>query len=221
MSSLKYVIFSFLTILAVGGVTAQSSHDETHGQVLIPPQRILKNAGRVGISEQQQKEIREAIQAIHNTEDPEARQAEVQAAGEALRAALASDELNEKLALKKLNDLLAAEAAMKRIQLKIMIAANRILTSAQRKELAGQPGKAGKGMRRRQANADIKAPELPEAATPEELKSRIDQWRAPDVAWRKIQWKTCLLEGIAASAEEKKPIIVWMFIDLPRDDRRC
>ena len=42
-----------------------------------------------------------------------------------------------------------------------------------------------------------------------------------DVAWRHIEWKTCLLEGIAASRAQKKPIVLWIFIDRPIDDERC
>jgi len=42
-----------------------------------------------------------------------------------------------------------------------------------------------------------------------------------EVAWRKSEWKTCLLEALEASRVEKKPLILWVFIDLPVDDKRC
>jgi len=42
-----------------------------------------------------------------------------------------------------------------------------------------------------------------------------------EVAWRKINWKTCLLDGIRASRKQNKPMVLWVFIDLPVDDKRC
>ena len=59
------------------------------------------------------------------------------------------------------------------------------------------------------------------AITPSALKQQIDAMRVEDVAWRKIAWKTCLLDGIQASREQNKPIALWVFIDRPTDDKRC
>mgnify|MGYP006089435817 CR=1 FL=1 len=53
------------------------------------------------------------------------------------------------------------------------------------------------------------------------LKEKIKAMRVQDVAWRKINWKTCLLDGIRASRKQNKPMILWIFIDLPVDDKRC
>ena len=58
-------------------------------------------------------------------------------------------------------------------------------------------------------------------STPEELASEIDALRVENVAWREIQWKSCLLEGLKASREEGKPMMLWIFIDRPVDDKRC
>ena len=57
--------------------------------------------------------------------------------------------------------------------------------------------------------------------SPEALKFRIDALKAPRVAWREIAWKSCLLEGLAESRANKKPILLWVFIDRPIDDARC
>jgi len=57
--------------------------------------------------------------------------------------------------------------------------------------------------------------------SPEALAREIDALKAPDVAWRGIAWKTCLLEGLKASREQKKPVVLWIFIDRPVDDARC
>ncbi|NNE90600.1 MAG: hypothetical protein HKN23_03045 [Verrucomicrobiales bacterium] len=67
----------------------------------------------------------------------------------------------------------------------------------------------------------VKIPDPFAAATPVELQEKIEELRVKDVAWRKIEWKTCLLEGLAASQKENKPIVLWMFIDRPIDDKRC
>ena len=58
-------------------------------------------------------------------------------------------------------------------------------------------------------------------AQDDSTQSRIDALKVPAVAWRQIQWKTCLLDGIRASREQKKPLILWVFIDRPVDDERC
>ena len=57
--------------------------------------------------------------------------------------------------------------------------------------------------------------------SPDELKAKIASMRVADVAWRKIAWKTCLLDGLKASREHNKPVILWVFIDRPVDDKRC
>lgn len=53
------------------------------------------------------------------------------------------------------------------------------------------------------------------------LLEKIEQIKVPKVAWREIAWKTCLLEGLKASREQKKPVVLWVFIDRPVDDERC
>ena len=58
-------------------------------------------------------------------------------------------------------------------------------------------------------------------APQEDLQKQIDELKVEKVAWRQIEWKTCILDGLKASREEKKPIILWVFIDRPVDDERC
>ena len=53
------------------------------------------------------------------------------------------------------------------------------------------------------------------------LQAEFDALKKKDVAWREIQWKICLLEGLKASREQKKPLMLWIFIDRPIDDERC
>ena len=53
------------------------------------------------------------------------------------------------------------------------------------------------------------------------LEAEVNALKKRDVAWREIPWKTCLLEGLQASREQKKPLMLWIFIDRPIDDERC
>jgi hypothetical protein len=55
----------------------------------------------------------------------------------------------------------------------------------------------------------------------EALQAKIDALKAPNVAWRQIAWKNCLLEGLRESGAKSKPALLWVFIDRPIDDARC
>ena len=67
-----------------------------------------------------------------------------------------------------------------------------------------------------------KKPEPPASWISErDLKLQIAEMQVEEVAWRKIKWKTCLIDGLNASREQKKPVILWVFIDRPIDDKRC
>ena len=56
------------------------------------------------------------------------------------------------------------------------------------------------------------APPVPvkEAASPEALKAEIEALQPAQLAWREIQWKTCLLEAFAESRAKKKPVFLWV-----------
>ncbi len=61
----------------------------------------------------------------------------------------------------------------------------------------------------------------PKTLSPEALRTEVAALKKEDVAWRKIAWKTCLLDGLKASREQNKPVMLWIFIDRPIDDERC
>ncbi len=61
----------------------------------------------------------------------------------------------------------------------------------------------------------------PDATTPEALKAEVEALRVEDVAWRRIPWKSCLVEGLKESRSLNKPLMLWVFIDRPVDDTRC
>jgi hypothetical protein len=64
-------------------------------------------------------------------------------------------------------------------------------------------------------------PDAKKQNTPESLKADVERLKAPKVAWREIQWKSCLLDGLAESRRAGKPVLLWVFIDRPVDDARC
>lgn len=58
-------------------------------------------------------------------------------------------------------------------------------------------------------------------ATADSLKAEVESLKAPNVAWRKIAWKSCLLDGLKEARAKGKPALLWVFIDRPVDDARC
>lgn len=50
------------------------------------------------------------------------------------------------------------------------------------------------------------------------ISAEISALKVDTVAWRKIAWKSWLLEGLAKSRAKKKPGLRWVFIDCPADD---
>ena len=216
MVEVMKTILSRLVCILVAGIglpSAAQQPDDPLSEILVPPHLIFQHAAQIGLSDQQKREIGSVIEDLRKTEAPGF--SHLQKAREAFAEQLGEEAIDEAASFQKLNELHAAEGEMKRFHLKVLLASNRILTAAQKAALREIRGK-GPG-----PVAKLKAPDLFAAATPEALRSHIDKLRVPGVAWRKIPWKTCLLEGIAESAREKKPIILWVFIDLPIDDKRC
>ena len=37
--------------------------------------------------------------------------------------------------------------------------------------------------------------------------------------WRELQWETCLLDGLERSRKENKPVLLWVFLHNPNDER--
>ena len=54
-----------------------------------------------------------------------------------------------------------------------------------------------------------------------DVQAEIAALKKDGVDWRKIQWKTCLVDGLRESRAQNKPIMLWIFIDRPIDDERC
>jgi hypothetical protein len=55
----------------------------------------------------------------------------------------------------------------------------------------------------------------PEAA----LKAEIEALKPPKLAWQEIDWKVCPLQALKESRDRKAPILVWVFLGHPSDER--
>ncbi len=60
-----------------------------------------------------------------------------------------------------------------------------------------------------------------DARTADQVRAEVERLRKTDVAWREVQWRTCLLDGLQESQRTGKPLMLWIFIDRPIDDERC
>lgn len=58
-----------------------------------------------------------------------------------------------------------------------------------------------------------------QAATPAALQAEIEALRPVKHVWREITWKLCPLEALQAARAHNKPIIAWVFLGVPTDER--
>jgi Spy/CpxP family protein refolding chaperone len=213
-------IFCLCAVLfAVSSTSAVAAPPGGNGiaNLLISPELILQQSEKLGLTENQVEDIRAILKAA----GPEL-QALQRKTGEArgrLAELLSGDEDDEEAVLKQLDQLLAAEKDQKRRQLGVMIRIRNRLTFEQRQTAAKlQPARGQSDEPLAPRNSKVSALA---ARSFEEVQSDVKSLRKQDVAWRKIAWKTCLLEGLKESREQKKPIMLWIFIDRPIDDERC
>ena len=57
--------------------------------------------------------------------------------------------------------------------------------------------------------------------SPDKIAAAVRSLHKQDVPWRRIEWETCLLDGLQTSREQNNPVVLWIFIDRPIDDERC
>ena len=62
-------------------------------------------------------------------------------------------------------------------------------------------------------------PPATKPATPEALRKEVEALRPDRHAWREIAWKTCPLEALKEARDKNKPVIAWVFLGLPTDER--
>jgi hypothetical protein len=53
----------------------------------------------------------------------------------------------------------------------------------------------------------------------EALKADIEAMRPARHVWREIAWKNCPLEALKEAREQKKPVLIWVFLGSPSDER--
>ena len=58
-----------------------------------------------------------------------------------------------------------------------------------------------------------------EPTSPEALKAEIEALRDAKVAWRNVEWRTCLLDALKEAAREKKPVFLWVLGGAPANGR--
>ena len=57
------------------------------------------------------------------------------------------------------------------------------------------------------------------AASPEALQAEIAAMKPPKHPWRAIGWKNCPLEALKEAREKHRPVLVWVFLGNPTDER--
>ncbi len=57
------------------------------------------------------------------------------------------------------------------------------------------------------------------ARTPDAVRSEIDALIPARLAWSEIDWKTCPLEALKEAREKKRPVVAWVFLGNPSDER--
>ena len=51
------------------------------------------------------------------------------------------------------------------------------------------------------------------------MRAEVEAMRPARQAWREIPWMSCPLEAVAAARKAGKPILVWVFLGNPNDER--
>lgn len=60
-----------------------------------------------------------------------------------------------------------------------------------------------------------------DTASPEALKTEILALAPARLVWREIEWRYCLLDGIREARAQKRPILLWAFINADPGEERC
>lgn len=54
---------------------------------------------------------------------------------------------------------------------------------------------------------------------PEALQAEIESLKPAHHVWRAIAWTTCPLEALKTARAQQKPVIAWVFLGTPSDER--
>ena len=195
---------SILLAFSSGQLTIAAEPDPI-SENLTPPEQILSQRERIGLEPKQAERVGAVARDLH--ERLVAKHSSLRSARDKFSVLLADGDAAEERVMEAFGDILELENEMRRARLQMLLRVNRVLKPEQRAMLrAPEDTPGGDGV---------------EAVNLEALKKQVETMRVKEVAWRKIDWKTCLLDGIQASREQNKPIVLWVFIDRPVDDKRC
>lgn len=226
------LLFIFVSLLLLDQRTV--AQEQEIDKRLFPPELIMRHRSELQLSNEQLKAIREIVdeQSQKVAIAREATDRYRQKVAKLLELAEAEDSS----VLKELQTYLTAERDMKLSHFTAMLRIRSVLTAGQRSQLMS------KRKETRPGQVDGKAPPQPahgtESAlsrppkeigrlgiTPEltaaELEKAVRNLHVDDVPWRKIDWETNLVRGLQRSRLERKPLVIWVFIDRPIDDERC
>ena len=57
------------------------------------------------------------------------------------------------------------------------------------------------------------------AVSPEALKAEIESLRPAKQVWREIAWQSCPLEALKEAREKHRPVLAWVFLGNPTEER--
>lgn len=69
------------------------------------------------------------------------------------------------------------------------------------------------------ASAAQLSPSAAYAQGPEKLRAEIESLRPQNHVWRQIKWINCPLEALRLSRQQQKPVLAWVFLGNPADER--
>jgi hypothetical protein len=55
--------------------------------------------------------------------------------------------------------------------------------------------------------------------TPEAVRTEIEGLKPAKLAWREIAWKNCPLEALKEAREKQRPVLTWVFLGNPTEER--
>lgn len=68
------------------------------------------------------------------------------------------------------------------------------------------------------AQGNTKTAKPPEM-TLEALKAEVEALKPEKLAWSQIAWKNCPLEALKDAREKNRPVLTWVFLGNPTDER--
>ena len=54
---------------------------------------------------------------------------------------------------------------------------------------------------------------------PASLAAEIERMKPEKDVWREVSWRTCPLDALAEARKEGKPVLAWVFLGNPSDER--